>query len=355
MGLRNALLGAAAAIGVAGCEVPQETKPAPAPTTEAAPAAPEVGQTTDETAKKAAEAAKVPGEAPEAPEAAPFDPETIKYLGKKLYVTNQATGEGLKLRSAPDGTKEDNILLRMPAGSEMTVVTPSQGDYQGVLYTGPDGQPKFGWAAMRNAGATYLSETKEAPVTPAPAPAAPEVKESFQAYKAYVVSTPDVQAAKAALRDTPVKTVEGKAVVGNEVARLDANTEVTVLGEENGWLKVKTGSGQEGYILGTLTTKEAPAAPAPAPKAPEATGFEQYAAVVEVSEEVTKAGGLKLRSAPDSTKTDNVLAQLAGGTSVTVTGRDGTDWLKVKTADGKEGYVAGKFLNRVNPTPDAKK
>lgn len=268
MGLRNALFGAAAAIGVAGCEVPQETKPAPAPTTETAPAAPEVGQTAEETAKKAAEAAKVTGEtpaapeatpAPAAPEAAPFDPKTIKYLGKKLYVTNQATGEGLKLRSAPDGTKEDNILLRMPAGSEVQVIFPSQGDYQGVLYTGPDGKVQVGWAAMRNAGATYLSETKEAPV--APAPVKPEVNE-FAPVTQYVM--PSVtQFGGLVLRATGEKT-------GAEMKKLPAGTEVVQTGPVNaaGYAPVKVGTetGFVGAVYLSTTKPVEPAAPTPEAK-----------------------------------------------------------------------------------------
>jgi hypothetical protein len=72
---------------------------------------------------------------------------------------------------------------------------------------------------------------------------------------------------------------------------------------------------------------------------------------VEVEVSGTGADQLRLRAAPGTT--GETLATLADGTSLTVLegpqAADGYEWWKVRTQDGKEGWVADNWIVLVAP------
>ncbi|HEV2766067.1 MAG TPA: SH3 domain-containing protein, partial [Pyrinomonadaceae bacterium] len=70
---------------------------------------------------------------------------------------------------------------------------------------------------------------------------------------------------------------------------------------------------------------------------------------------VSVKSALNLRSEPDDTTRDNIIGQLRNGASVEILSEQG-EWLEVR-ADGREGFVASKFVRRNAdvdpPSPDA--
>ena len=105
---------------------------------------------------------------------------------------------------------------------------------------------------------------------------------------------------------------------------LKFNEQVDVLNEaENGWYKVKTKDGQEGFC------------------------FAQYLSIKNKYTNsnigtVNSDNGLRLRSQPN--KNSNVLSVLKFNEQVDVIDENYNNWYKVKTKDGQEGFCFAEFL-----------
>ena len=106
---------------------------------------------------------------------------------------------------------------------------------------------------------------------------------------------------------------------------------VTILAApSNGWVKVKTASGTEGYCSAEYLSANA---------ASDSSGGSSSAGTVTVA--ITTAN-LKLRTGPAVSYT--ALLTMPQGTKLTVTDNSNSGWAKVKTADGKEGWCSKEFL-----------
>lgn len=68
---------------------------------------------------------------------------------------------------------------------------------------------------------------------------------------------------------------------------------------------------------------------------------EEVAAPVSGDVRIVTAEALNIRDRPSSSS--NVLGKLIAGDEVTVVGQERT-WLEVVTADGKSGWISGKFV-----------
>ena len=120
----------------------------------------------------------------------------------------------------------------------------------------------------------------------------------------------------------------------NRFCRADndaAGAIVTILAApSNGWVKVKTASGTEGYCSAEYLSANA---------ASDSSGGSSSAGTVTVA--ITTAN-LKLRTGPAVSYT--ALLTMPQGTKLTVTDNSNSGWAKVKTADGKEGWCSKEFL-----------
>ena len=105
---------------------------------------------------------------------------------------------------------------------------------------------------------------------------------------------------------------------------LKFNEQVEILGDNNdGWYKVKTQDGQEGYCFAEfLKVKN--------------NYTDSNIAVVNSS------NGLKVRTAPDTDS--DILTTLKFNEQVEILNGSYYDWYKVKTKDGQEGYCFAEFL-----------
>lgn len=145
------------------------------------------------------------------------------------------------------------------------------------------------------------------------------------------------------LRQQPVSGAELKIVAKTAALTVLETVAAThaKLGKQGQWLHVQDEAGTKGYVAAWLVqeTAVAPPPPAAAPT-PAASSF-----TVKVSAEQ-----LSLRSEPRIA--DNTLIRtLNAGAKLTVIDADGRSklgkpgqWLKVRAADGKEGYVAAWFV-----------
>lgn len=131
------------------------------------------------------------------------------------------------------------------------------------------------------------------------------------------------------------------------VDKLPRGTAVSVISENNGWVKVKA-NGIEGYVRREYLSEQkiAPVTPAkpknPEPK-PNPKPVTKYV-------NVNPDSSLLLRDKPS--KDAAVISRLSRGTKVTVYS-ESNGWAKVK-ANGKDGYVSAQYLSSSQPSAQTK-
>lgn len=129
---------------------------------------------------------------------------------------------------------------------------------------------------------------------------------------------------------------------GNVLGKLDTGARITIFGRQGRWLHIRTESGGTGWVdmdyineqQTPIRTGEKPPAQPPAQPPPAAAGEPGR----------VNADLLNVRAAPDLSA-DNVKGQLVLGAAVTVLETRG-EWLRVRGADGPEGWVAAVYIDR---------
>lgn len=121
------------------------------------------------------------------------------------------------------------------------------------------------------------------------------------------------------------------------VVTLGKGVTVTVLDSSNAqWTKVQTSDGKQGYCSKQyLKFASSGSTTPPASSTPPATGT-----TGTLTGKTTSS--LNVRSGAGTNY--GIVATLAKGTNVTVMDNSNSQWAKVKTADGKEGYCSKEFL-----------
>lgn len=148
------------------------------------------------------------------------------------------------------------------------------------------------------------------------------------------------------LRDQPTT------VGSNVLAELAGGTTLTVIGRtaNNQWLQVRTSDGltgwaAAGYIDLKVALSTIPVVGAePTPSTDTAPVIEAAPVEGDFQARVSNIGGtLRLRAEP--TTSAGILAELAPGTALGVTGRSPAgEWLRVTAPDGQSGWVAAAYV-----------
>ena len=142
---------------------------------------------------------------------------------------------------------------------------------------------------------------------------------------------------------------------GTELALTEPNAE-SKIGVNGQWVRVRTAQGQEGFAAAWFLEKVAGAAPAPVTK-PVASPVNQAPASSSGSRArvmATVTAGLNVRSSTDTSSMANLVANVPAGTELALTepnakskiGVNG-QWVRVRTAQGQEGFAAAWFLEKV--------
>jgi len=186
-----------------------------------------------------------------------------------------------------------------------------------------------------------------APAAAIPAQSAPAAKKPVPADAVTVIPTADAMAFRGSpsISGPLLRRFALNVALKSLEPRADTLAKIGVQGQ---WLNVQAPEGDQGYVaawyVSSAEKAAAPAAaPAPAPAAaPQPAGF-----TVKVIEDQ-----LAFRSQP-VVATNNLITRFAVGTTLTVTDPDSNQkigvngqWLKVKDATGREGYVAAWYVSR---------
>ena len=114
---------------------------------------------------------------------------------------------------------------------------------------------------------------------------------------------------------------------------------VTVIEKSGNWVKVKTSSGQEGYINSKyIDVKNTPTTP---PKTTTTQTSTETTTTTSTSTAKVTANALNVRTGASTS--NKVLSVITKGDSVTVLSKSGS-WAKVRLANGTEGYVSTKYI-----------
>lgn len=163
---------------------------------------------------------------------------------------------------------------------------------------------------------------------------------------------------KVVVTDTPLRLREGPTTNFNVITTLENDTEVTILGENGGWYKVKV-NGREGWVSGDYIVLE---------KDVKASALDQNADQHDANDEAdVDAGAMDVEELPDGEGNipgggietnisvdatplrsdpvigDNVIAELSSGTKVIVIDAS-PDWCYIEV-DGATGWVASETVN----------
>jgi hypothetical protein len=142
---------------------------------------------------------------------------------------------------------------------------------------------------------------------------------------------------------------------GTELALTEPNAEAKI-GVNGQWVRVRTAQGQEGFAAAWFLEKVAGAAPTPVTE-PAASPVNQTPTSSSGSRArvmATVTAGLNVRSSTDTSSMANLVANVPAGTELALTesnaeakiGVNG-QWVRVRTAQGLEGFAAAWFLEKV--------
>lgn len=164
------------------------------------------------------------------------------------------------------------------------------------------------------------------------------------------VTTPSQQTKMAYIAGSNVNVRKGPSTDDDKVTQLGVNTQVEVLGEQNGWSQISFNS-TTGYVRNdflsdspvTVTSKPASSTPKPtATKAPSATAFnENLVTSMDYTAAYINASDVNMRKAPVS---GDVIQKLDKYTSCIISGKY-NDWYRI-IVNSKTGYVRSDFVTR---------
>ena len=114
----------------------------------------------------------------------------------------------------------------------------------------------------------------------------------------------------------------------SRVTSISRGTTVTILGETNGWYRVRLSNGTVGYCSKEYITVSGGSGN---------NGGEEYGTgIVDVS------SSLNVRSGPSTSS--SVVASLSNGAKVTILSRESNGWYRIRTSSGVTGYVSGEYI-----------
>jgi len=269
-----------------------------------------------------------------------------------------AIEDDLALRSEPDRT--GYLWKRMVKGIELTCLEPKATakakfgvNGQWINVQDPNGDQGY-------VAAWYVSDSKDA--SPAASTATVSAPAASSTSKP-ATTTPAVKLPPGAMAFFPTEelsfrtqpTVSPETLIRRVpvtemlICVEPANQAIPKVGVTNQWLKVKDGSGKEGYVAAWYVKYASGSPPPPANGAPAPAPAPAPGGVLKVK---ATAEGIALRKQPvvsDAT----LIYRLPLGTEFTVTeanaeGKVGKNdqWLKVKDPNGADGYVAAWFVAR---------
>lgn len=142
-------------------------------------------------------------------------------------------------------------------------------------------------------------------------------------YGGFTVVSAKVSAAEGqgTVRGSTVNMRASASASAKIIEQLPGGSNVTILGQSGDYYKVKSASGNEGYI---------------------SQSFVNAAATTEARIGLSRKDNLNIRSSPSTTATS--VGKLKKGERVTVTGSSGT-FYSITTASGTKGYVADTYLS----------
>lgn len=122
---------------------------------------------------------------------------------------------------------------------------------------------------------------------------------------------------------------------GNIIGQYSQGDKIEILGEENGFYRVRTSSGTTGYVSKKyVTIPENSKIPSSKVDIPPKT-------TVKVENSNSR---LNFRNAPNSSSSNNIIGSIDNGAELDVLDRSG-DWTKVRY-NGQEGWVYTKYLTK---------
>jgi uncharacterized protein YgiM (DUF1202 family) len=261
--------------------------------------------------------------------------------GKQAVVT--ASG-GLNVRTGP--SKSSGVVTVAPQGTSVTIIAKSNGWYQVQL---PDGTQ--GWVKVTGPnGATYVSTggSVAAPATSTTVnpnvgnPTAPTRSDQPTSTTAAV----HTQHATTTSQASGLRVHTAPSVNAPVVTSLAAGERVTVLSRQRGWMKIRTSSGQVGWVMASYTS-----GPSRATSSGRSyNSYSYHSSAKRAARTTTRptitggsrvTAGVRLHAGPSLTA--RVIGGVAAGARVQVLGRVGS-WLRVRTATGQIGYVYGAYV-----------
>nr|WP_319386151.1 caspase family protein [uncultured Roseibium sp.] len=142
-----------------------------------------------------------------------------------------------------------------------------------------------------------------------------------------------------------------------EIARMGANTPLTILGRSGTWLNVALSDGRTGWAYGKYVSSApaytAPPAVAPAPVAPAAAAKRSITPPRRGVVGNLSASGdtfLSLRTGAGPSFAE--IARLLEGTGVTMLAQQGA-WFEVELSNGMRGWAYGRYLDAAQPRQSA--
>ncbi|MBO6177945.1 MAG: SH3 domain-containing protein [Selenomonadaceae bacterium] len=119
---------------------------------------------------------------------------------------------------------------------------------------------------------------------------------------------------------------------GSIIGKLAKNTPITIIqGDSNGWTKIRTNSGQVGYVSSQYVAYGDPPSPIVNTETP---GYVN-----------TESKNLNFRSSPNG----SVIGKLARHERVTILQKNSNGWTKIRNSSGQEGYASSQYIAEGEP------
>ena len=267
------------------------------------------------------------GNARNATTAATFDPVAPPASVAYVQPAVEKYG-GLKLRPMRD-IRLDGPVAHAGAALNVLAEPVGSGDNQWLLVTMQDGKDTAGWVRVRQGAETYVSESQQIDITPAPTLGEPRLPAALG--DVWVIAP-----AGLVLRPQPsaplVKGM-GNLLFGTHLTAVSAEAGLDEKGRT--WLQVRTDRGVVGWIPASASGERLIADSKPA---------DPYSVQVLDTPPVRQAGGLRVRDTRniDSPELDKAVIGERLTVYVRATEADGTPWLWVQSPRGKYGWAREK-------------